>query len=92
MKILLSIKPEYANKILDGHKHFEFRKSIFKNPLVSKVLIYATMPVGMVIGEFDIEEVLADRPNQVWMMTSEFAGISQLYFNDYFKGREKPTL
>ena len=31
MKVVLSIKPEFANKIFDGTKKFEFRKSIFKN-------------------------------------------------------------
>lgn len=30
MKVLLSIKPEFANKIFEGTKRFEFRKSIFK--------------------------------------------------------------
>ena len=31
MKVVISIKPEFANKIFDGTKKFEFRKSIFKN-------------------------------------------------------------
>ncbi|MBI6731014.1 ASCH domain-containing protein, partial [Pseudomonas amygdali] len=43
MKVLLSIKPEYAEKILQGEKRFEFRKSVFKNPDVRTVVIYATM-------------------------------------------------
>ena len=30
MKILLSIKPEYAHKIFSGEKKFEYRKIIFK--------------------------------------------------------------
>lgn len=89
MKVLLSIKPEYANKILEGEKLFEFRKTVFKNPLVKTVIIYATMPVGKVIGEFEIDEVLSDQPNKVWSLTSEFAGISKIFFNEYFQGREK---
>ena len=32
MKILLLIKPQFADKIFDGSKGFEFRKSLFKNP------------------------------------------------------------
>ena len=31
MKVLLSIKPEFAEKIFNGTKKYEFRKSIFKN-------------------------------------------------------------
>lgn len=89
MKVLLSIKPEYANKILAGEKHFEFRKAIFKNPLVKTVVIYATLPIGKVVGEFEVESVMEDDPNQVWSSTSEFAGISQGLFQEYFQGRKK---
>ena len=34
MKVVLSIKPQFANKIFDGTKKFEFRKAIFKNQIV----------------------------------------------------------
>ena len=30
MKILLSIKPEFAERIFDGSKKYEFRKVIFR--------------------------------------------------------------
>lgn len=58
MKVLLSIKPEFAFKIFDGTKHFEFRKVIFKNPNVNIVVVYASSPVQQVIGEFEIETIL----------------------------------
>jgi len=32
MKMLLSIKPEYAFKIFEGIKKFEFRKVILRTP------------------------------------------------------------
>ena len=38
MKVLLSIKPEFAEKIFNGTKKYEFRKSIFKNKDVDKVI------------------------------------------------------
>ncbi|MDP5805390.1 ASCH domain-containing protein [Pseudomonas aeruginosa] len=87
MKVLLSIKPEYAEKILQGKKKYEFRKSIFKNPEVKTVVIYATMPVGKVVGEFDFDEVLTDLPSVIWNETRKFSGISKSFFNDYFEGR-----
>lgn len=88
MKVLLSIKPEYAEKILEGKKLFEFRKSIPKAPDVTTIVIYATLPVGKVIGEFDIDDVLSDKPNILWTQTAEHAGISKKFFQDYFKGRK----
>lgn len=88
MKVLLSIKPEYAEKILQGTKRFEFRKSIFKNRDVKTVVIYATMPVGKVVGEFDFEEVLSDSPSVIWSETKKYSGISESFFNSYFLGRK----
>ena len=46
MNVLLSIKPEFAFKIFDGTKKYEFRKSIFKKPGVKKVIVYASSPTG----------------------------------------------
>lgn len=88
MKVLLSIKPEYAEKILQGVKRYEFRKSIFKNPNVKTVVLYATMPLGKVVGEFDFDEVLSDSPSAIWSETREFSGITKSFFNSYFHGRD----
>ncbi|WP_447885730.1 ASCH domain-containing protein [Serratia fonticola] len=89
MKVLLSIKPEFVERILDGSKKFEFRKGIFKNEMVKSVVIYATMPVGMVVGEFDIADVIEDKPAIVWSKTKKYAGISKDFFDIYFNSREK---
>lgn len=88
MKVLLSIKPEYAERILSGAKRYEFRKAVFRDTSVKTVVIYATMPVGMVVGEFDIEEILSEKPGTLWSLTSKFAGISRRYFDEYFRGKK----
>lgn len=84
MKVLLSIKPEYAYLILKGVKRFEFRKSIFKRKGIKTVVIYATMPVGKVIGEFDVGEVISLEPQKLWQLTKPYAGITKDFFDDYF--------
>lgn len=84
MKVLLSIKPEYANKIFDGSKKFEFRKAIFKNPSIKKVIVYASSPVQQVIGEFEIEGILSDNPQQLWNKTRDHSGVSEEFFFNYF--------
>jgi predicted transcriptional regulator len=58
MKVLLSIKPEFAEKIFDGSKRFEFRRNVFKNRDVRTVVVYASSPISKVVGEFDIEMVI----------------------------------
>lgn len=89
MKVLLSIKPEFAEKILNGTKRYEFRKVAFKNQNVVGVVIYATQPVGMVIGEFSIEGIMTDSPDRIWQATAQHAGISSDFFNAYYAGCNK---
>lgn len=89
MKILLSIKPEFVKEIFSGNKKFEYRKSIFKNDKVKSVIIYATMPVGRIVGEFFIESILQDVPSKLWRDTSSKSGISKTHYDTYFKGRNK---
>jgi predicted transcriptional regulator len=89
MKVLLSIKPNFAEDIFEGHKKYEFRKSIFKSRYIEKVLLYATQPIGKIVGEFFIDEILQDNPETLWNITHDSAGISKEYFNEYFSGRSK---
>lgn len=89
MKILLSIKPEFAERILSGEKRYEFRKALFKRPDVSTIVIYATRPVGRIVGEFDIADVLTDAPETLWKKTAHAAGISKDFFDSYFEGRKR---
>jgi predicted transcriptional regulator len=88
MKIILSIKPEFANMIFEGDKKFEFRRSIFKNKNVSKVIVYASAPISKVIGEFEIGKILFKDLNTLWEETQEYSGITEDYFFDYFVGKE----
>ena len=88
MKVLLSIKPEYANKIFSGEKKFEFRKIAFRNTKVHTVVVYSTMPVGRIIGEFSIKHIHKDSPESIWNKTKRFSGIDEIFFNEYYEGRE----
>lgn len=87
MKVLLSIKPEFAFKIFDGQKKFEFRKVIFKNPDIRTVVVYASSPVQQVIGEFEIDDILSSSPDEIWELTKNYSGISEMYFHEYFENR-----
>lgn len=89
MKVLLSIKPEFADKIFSGKKQFEFRKSLFKRSEVNCIVIYVTLPVGKVMGEFNIESIIEDTPSNVWEETKAAAGITRKFFHSYFEGRER---
>ena len=88
MKVVLSIKPEFANKIFEGSKQYEFRRTIFKNPDVKRVVVYASSPVQKVIGEFEIDHILNHDLETLWSLTKDFSGISSDYFYQYFGDKE----
>ncbi|MFW5794913.1 MAG: ASCH domain-containing protein [Bacillota bacterium] len=88
MKALLSIKPEFVEKIISGEKKYEYRKRIFKQKIKS-VVIYCTMPVGKIIGEFTIDKIINDTPLNIWLETKNESGIGFDYFNDYFKNKDQ---
>jgi predicted transcriptional regulator len=88
MKVLLSIKPEFAEMIFSGTKKYEFRRSVFKNPDVKTIVVYASSPVRKVIGEFEIEAIINDELAALWEQTKEYAGINEDYFFKYFSNRE----
>jgi len=89
MKVILSIKPHFAEMIFTGKKKYEFRRSIFANPDVKRVVVYASSPVQKIVGEFDIDSILHDEVESLWRQTHKQSGISEDYFLNYFTGKEK---
>lgn len=86
MNAILSIKPEFVEEIKAGKKRYEYRKSIFKQP-VEKVYVYASAPVSKVIGEFHPVDVVTGAPAEVWKETRDMSGITKKFFDAYYKGR-----
>jgi predicted transcriptional regulator len=86
--VLLSIKPNFAEKIFGGSKRFEFRRRVFANRDVKKIVVYVSAPVSKVVGEFEIEEIIELEVENLWDHTKEFSGIAKDYFDSYFIGRE----
>jgi len=84
MRVLLSVKPEFAERIFEGTKKYEYRKTIFRRQDIDGVVVYASSPVKLVIGEFEIEEILHDDVATLWKKTEANAGISRGSFFEYF--------
>ncbi|ADD03327.1 protein of unknown function DUF437 [Thermoanaerobacter italicus Ab9] len=88
-QILLSIKPEYVDRIFEGTKRFEFRKVRYKRNDVDKIIIYSTSPIMKIVGEAEIVEIIEDTPSAVWEQTKEYAGIDKEFVDEYYKNKEK---
>ena len=86
-KILLSIKPDFAQRIFDGSKRYEFRRVLFRSESVTTVVVYASSPVKRVIGEFTVGGVLKLGKQALWKKTKNHAGIEKRYFDLYFSGQ-----
>lgn len=86
-KIIISIRPEYVSRILDGSKRFEYRRKAAKKD-VSSIIIYETAPVKRVVAEAEILEVLSMPPAELWEETKEHSGINKAFFDSYFAGRK----
>lgn len=83
--ILLSINPEYVEKIFDGTKKYEYRKVKCKRN-VDKIIIYETSPTMKVVGEANVKNILEEPPEELWKKTKDFSGTSSKFFSKYYEG------
>ena len=87
-RVLLSVKPRFAEAILAGVKKFEFRRALFRRQNITTVVLYASSPTCKVVGEFTIDQVLSLTPDELWGETHHGGGIDREFFDRYFEGRE----
>jgi predicted transcriptional regulator len=83
----LPIKPVYANRILDGSKRYEFRRSRFRQD-ITHVVIYSTSPVSKIVGIAEVTGVKTAPVPAAWRQTRQGAGITRSAFNAYFSGAQ----
>ena len=87
MKIIVSINPEYVEKILSGEKKFEYRTRAAKQQ-ADTLIIYATKPIMKVVAEVEIIDVIATTPEKLWDQTKNQSGITKSFFDEYFKDKQ----
>ena len=87
-KILLSIKPEFADKIMSGKKKFEYRTHVPSRP-INSIVIYSTFPVGKIIGEVEVIDTISGAPSSLWEATKVESGITRAKYRKYFKGKKR---
>ena len=84
--LLLSIHPNYSEKIFVGLKTVELRRV---RPRVAKgdvVLVYATSPQMELIGAFEVSSVIEAVPKELWSEVADYACIDKDSFDSYFLG------
>lgn len=82
----MSVRPPYAHAILNGTKRVEFRTR-FPRTAVGDVLVYATSPERLVIGQFTVDRVDRGTPEELWAMHGYHGGIEKDDYDAYFAER-----
>ncbi len=85
--ILMSIRPQYADKIFNRTKTVELRrikpKSLQEDDLV---LVYVSAPVKSLVGAFKVESVIEASIATLWKNVRDHAGVSKSEFSNYYEG------
>ncbi|MDN3594210.1 hypothetical protein [Zunongwangia endophytica] len=87
--LLISVKPEFAEKILIGKKTIELRKSTPKK--VNKenyILIYVTSPIKELWAICKINNLIKEDKKTFWNKYGSKTGITKYQFNEYCKTNE----
>ena len=83
-KILMSIKPEYVDKIFSGEKKYEYRKRMCKEQ-IDTIIVYSSSPIQKVVGELKIKQVLYDKKSIIWTKTNRYGGITKTKYDKYYE-------
>lgn len=83
---IMSIKYKYLNEILNNNKQWEFRK--FKINNYDKILIYVGKPINNIVLLLNIDYFIADKPENIWSVCKNEAGISKEEYFEYFKNKK----
>jgi predicted transcriptional regulator/RimJ/RimL family protein N-acetyltransferase len=79
--LLLSIRPQHANRIFEGSKHFELRKVLPKASF-SRVFLFETGGTG-IVGWFDVADIIREPIGKLWGMVGTAATTKEAFFS-YF--------
>jgi len=84
--LFLSVKPHYANAILDGKKTVELRRTRPSLPDGSLVILYSSTPTRAVVGWAQLAGVRQGTPGEIWHEFGAAAAIAEPEYDVYFDG------
>lgn len=85
--VVLSVRPNYSDKIIKGKKTIELRRRFpVTAPRGTIAYIYSTTPVQAMIGSAEIAEVLKLPVPEIWQKFGKMAQIERNSFDHYFTG------
>lgn len=85
--VLMSIKPRYAEKIMEREKRVEFRRACFGED-IKRVYIYSSSPKKKIVGYFEVDQIIKASPAELWQRFHEMGGIDFNNYGKYFKQKD----
>lgn len=86
---IISIRPEYAEAILRGEKAVELRRRVPAISSGTRLWIYATLPVGAVVGNAVVRQIDRGSPSRIWRQWREHTGVKHARYKEYFAGTDE---
>jgi len=71
--ILLSVKPKFANLIVEGSKLVELRRTI-PAQTVGTIAIYSSSPVQLIVALADVKETIEASPSRLFTISKDNGG------------------
>jgi predicted transcriptional regulator len=88
--IVMSIRPEYADKIMAGQKTIELRRRIPKSMRPGQTLfIYASSPQKALVGAAIVTDVKCLPVSRLWQQYAQSACVQEETFRRYFCGMDE---
>jgi predicted transcriptional regulator/ribosomal protein S18 acetylase RimI-like enzyme len=84
--LVFSIKPSYADRIIEGNKRVEIRRRFSTKWRGATALLYASAPSRHFVGEATIGEVITKSPDLIWSEWKDELGCSFDEFSSYCHG------
>ncbi len=84
---VLSIKPEYATKIVEGVKKVELRRRFPPDTVTgARLYVYATVPIQALVGYATISGIEILPVEDIWRKFQDVACIARPDFDAYYRG------
>jgi len=84
--LLFSLKPRFADSIINGEKRVEFRRRFSRGMETSLAYFYISSPVRCIMFSSVLSKVHHSDVNDLWKRFSPIGGISEKDYFTYFNG------
>lgn len=84
--LFLSVRPKYAERIMQGTKTVELRRACPDVSEGDKVVLYISSPTKAVMAISVVDNICCAEPNKLWRKIKDRVGVTRPEFEDYFNG------